>query len=127
VPKTTPSTVLQGNTGGVSLLIGNYPGYLSGGANVTLSGHTGSAGATVAIHAAAGGTGAGAGIALAAGTQTATTYSTGTAMNDNIGGPWHRGMGSWSTAGATSNPDTLAMSRISAGQAYIPMLKFWST
>jgi hypothetical protein len=73
VPKTTPSTVLQGNTGGVSLLIGNYPGYLSGGANVTLSGHTGSAGATVAIHAAAGGTGAGAGIALAAGTQTATT------------------------------------------------------
>ena len=47
--------------------------------------------------------------------------------SDRWGGPWHQGMGSWTTAGNTNLPDSIGFNSITKGAvSNMPVMKFWS-
>lgn len=67
--------------------------------------------------------------ALAPLNQNTSNYTTGTgfAAAGGVGGPFGYGHGSWTSAGQTGLPDSVAFSAMSAAPVVMPFLKFWSS
>jgi hypothetical protein len=59
--------------------------------------------------------------------QHVSNFTTGTNMVGVKGGPWGQVHGSWTSAGNTTVPASIAISAVSAGVSMIPYMKFWST
>lgn len=55
------------------------------------------------------------------------TTGTGFAIAGGVGGPFGFGHGSWTSAGQTALPASVAFSAMTAAPAIMPFLKFWST
>lgn len=56
-----------------------------------------------------------------------TAFSTGTNLLGRSGGPWHGFLASWTAANLTSLPVTVTLANLTAGVAFMPYMKFWST